>query len=162
MPPLLTTQPEETLENPHFQTHPAAWHHPEPMQTFLRRLPVDKPSTAAIGPWLWVGNPQTTARLLAQRQREDVPAFIAGAKVLLTAFSARKGEIEAVNPGKAAGTLTKHVRPYREELEDGLVDLAVETATTSGKWMLFPAPADLARTWRLVAEATAAGRLGPL
>ncbi|CZT14256.1 uncharacterized protein RCC_00231 [Ramularia collo-cygni] len=33
---------------------------------------------------------------------------------------------------------------------------------TSGKWMLFSNPSDLARVWRIVATATADGKLGPV
>ena len=39
--------------------------------------------------------------------------------------------------------------------------MAVKTSTTCGKWMLFPSDDDYPRAWRLVAEATAEGKLGP-
>jgi hypothetical protein len=40
--------------------------------------------------------------------------------------------------------------------------MAVKTGTTCGKWMLFPNDDDYPRTWRLVAEATAEGKLGAI
>ena len=84
-----------------------------------------------------------------------------GATSLLHAFTVQKLKITAANPEKAPATITRYTKPYRETLEDDLIDLAVQTATTCGKWMLFPSLIDLARTWRLVVEATAEGKLGP-
>ena len=42
-----------------------------------------------------------------------------------------------------------------------MLTLAVKTSATCGKWMFFPEPSDLDRYWRVVAEATADGSLGP-
>ena len=52
--------------------------------------------------------------------------------------------------------------PYRDQLEVDLLNTAKTFGVTSSKWMLFPKLDDLPRVWRLVAEATAAGKLGPV
>ncbi|GAB7366313.1 hypothetical protein MBLNU230_g8113t1 [Neophaeotheca triangularis] len=50
--------------------------------------------------------------------------------------------------------------PFLKQLQDDLLEAAVERSVTCGKWMLFPNQDDLPRYWRVVAEATAEGRLG--
>lgn len=79
---------------------------------------------------------------------------------LLDAFSAERVKLEEAIPDKAPAIITKKLRPYKEQLESNLLSLAVKTSTTCGKWMLFPADDDYPRFWRLVAEATAEGKLG--
>ena len=95
------------------------------------------------------------------RAKTDVAAFETDGTKLLQAFSAQKAKIESAKPDAPPGTITRLMRPYKEQLEDDLIALAVKTATTCGKWMLFPGPDDLPRYWRLVAGATAEGKLGP-
>lgn len=81
--------------------------------------------------------------------------------MLLEAFFAQKVKIESSKPDAPPGTITRLMRPYREQLEDDLVTLAVKTATTCVKWMLFPGPDGSPRYWRVLAQTTAEGRLGP-
>jgi hypothetical protein len=69
--------------------------------------------------------------------------------------------LEQQNLGKAVGTITRKMGPYRDQLEIDLLNTATRHFLTSGKWMLFPTSDDLPLVWRLVAEATAAGKLGP-
>ncbi|KAK4539572.1 hypothetical protein LTR36_010849 [Oleoguttula mirabilis] len=151
----------EMLDDRHFEGHRDAWQQNETVKDFLRRLPVDDPKTGLVGPWLWVGNPKISRRLKDHLQKTDTHAFIEGASALFEAFTTQKDMIEAATLSKVPATITKNVKPYKEQLEDALISLAVQTATTCGKWMFFPAPDDLPRTWRLIAEATAAGKLGP-
>lgn len=142
--------------------HPAAWQQDETIDDFLKRLPVADPGTANVGPWLWVGNPQISWSQKKHAEKEDVEAFVEAGEELLEAFLKRKSKTEAENPDKAPATITRYMRPYRDQLEEDLLRAAVETGTTCGKWMLFPGSSDLPRYWRLVAEATSQGKLGPV
>ncbi|KAI6914582.1 hypothetical protein KC334_g576 [Hortaea werneckii] len=141
---------------------PAVWQSgAEDILTFLRRLPVEDPLTNRVGPWLWIRDPGRVRKELEVQKKTDLTSFARGANALLEAFKSQETQIKSTMQDKAQATITKKLKPYREQLEDDLVKLAVDSGITSGKWMLFPSPDDLPRTWRLVAEATAADKLGP-
>ncbi|KAK3669896.1 hypothetical protein LTR78_010207 [Recurvomyces mirabilis] len=140
---------------------PSAWQPHEPVLDFLRRAPVMNQATANLGPWLWVHSPRLPSHHVQQQQKTDTASFQDGGTQLLRAFKDQEAKIETSNPNKAVGIITRYLRPYREQLEDDLLQLAVSTHTTCGKWMLFPTIDDVARVWRVVAEAAAAGKLGP-
>lgn len=57
-------------------------------------------------------------------------------------------------------TLARQLAPLRHTLQQDLLAAAKFARCTSGKWMLFPAPADVDRVWGLVATGTARGELG--
>ncbi|KAI6803518.1 hypothetical protein KC361_g700 [Hortaea werneckii] len=141
---------------------PAVWQsETEDILTFLRRLPVEDPLTNHVGPWLWVRDPGRAEKEHEVQKRTALASFIGSANTFLEDFKGQEIKIKSIMQDKAPATITKKLKPRREQLEDDLVKLAVESGTTYGKWMLFPPPVDLPRTWRLVAEATAAGKLGP-
>ena len=150
----------EFLEDDRFDGVRSAWQRNETVDAFLKRAPVMDPETANLGPWLWVGNPKPMRRHAKHEAKTDVAAFTAKGKQLLETFSAQRAQFERSMPDAAPGTITRKMRPYKEQLEDDLLALAVQTSTTCGKWMLFPSPDDYPRFWRLVAEATVAGTLG--
>jgi hypothetical protein len=143
------------------QGHESAWQQNEPILSFLRRLPIAEPSTVSVGPWLWVPSPQQKRSWLAQEAKFDKDAFEETALALLASFLKQRTILEAQNQGKAPATITRKMNPYRDVLEENILSTAVKHGVTSGKWMLFPLLPDLPRTWRTVAEATAAGKLGP-
>lgn len=130
----------------------------ETVLEFLRRLPVEDPETANVGPWLWVRCPK---ELQEWGPSHDLEAFFETAGPLLEGLLEQRRIIEQQNPGKAVGTITRKMGPYRDQLEIDLLNTATKHSLTSGKWMLFPMSDDLPLVWRLVAEATAAGKLGP-
>lgn len=135
----------------------SSWQQRETIPEFLRRLPVADPATARVGPWLWV----RCSRELQAFNEEDLEAFMGAAEPLLGALIEQRSIIEQQNPGKAVGTITRKLGPYRLQLEVDLLNAAMKNGLTSGKWMLFPKSDDLPRVWRQVAEATAEGKLGP-
>jgi hypothetical protein len=140
-----------------------SWQPHETILEFLRRLPVADPNTARVGPWLWV---RCSSQLQDRANDKDLNSFLETATPLLEGLLKQRVIIEQQNPGKAVGTITRKLGPYRDQLEvDQLeVDLfntATKHGVTSSKWMLFPKLDDLPRVWRLVAEATAEGKLGP-
>ena len=45
---------EDLVSSNASQGNPSSWQHSETVVDFLRRLPVDHPATADVGPWLWV------------------------------------------------------------------------------------------------------------
>jgi len=130
----------------------------ETILEFLRRLPVADPDTARVGPWLWVRCPK---ELQDWGRSHDLAAFMEAADPLVEGLLKQRKLVEQQNPGKAVGTITRKMGPYRDQLEIDLLNTATTHGLTSGKWMLFPMSDDLPLVWRLVAEATAAGKLGP-
>lgn len=130
----------------------------ETILEFLRRLPVADPATACVGPWLWVRCPK---ELQEWGRSGDLAAFLETAGPLLDSLLEQRRIVEQQNPGKAVGTITRKMGPYRDQLEVDLLNSATRRGLTSGKWLIFPASDDLPLVWRRVAEATAAGELGP-
>lgn len=144
-----------------FKDHPAAWQQSETIESFLHRIPVEDAATAQVGPWLWVGRPTVSHAHSLRKKPEETDTFITAGVELLQAFDLQRGKVEGDNSGKVAATITRKLAPHRDQLESDLLTLAVKMGTTNGKWMLFPSPSDLVRVWRIVASATAAGKLGP-
>lgn len=134
-----TLQPDETVDH------------------FLKRLPVADPETANTGPWLWVHDRDRNKH----HDRSDTDSFKDQGEALLNAFVKQRSTIEAQHPGMAPAGITRKMAPYRDQLVDDLRSAAVDSGVTCGKWMLFPKSADLPRCWRIVAEATSHGKLGP-
>lgn len=130
----------------------------ETILEFLHRVPVGNPATAHIGPWLWV---RSAKELQDWGQSDDLAAFLETAEPLLDGLLERRRIVEQQNPGKAVSTITRKMGPYQDQLEIDLLNTATNHGLTSGKWMLFTMSNDLPRVWCLVAEATAAGKLGP-
>jgi hypothetical protein len=130
----------------------------ETVLEFLRRLPVAYPATADVGPWLWVQCPRELRNF---KPHKDLGAFIEVAGPLIDGLLKQRTIIEQQNPGKAVGTITRKMSPYRDQLQVNILNAATKHDLTSGKWMLFPKLDDLPRVWRRVAEATAEGKLGP-
>lgn len=143
-----------------FKGQPGAWQQSETVTEFLRRMPVTDPKTVTLDGWLWVGNPCVRRSQDDHRRGQDLTAFEAGGTTLLEKFEVQQAETERAAHGKAQATITRRLRPLREKLESDLLTLAVKTGVTCGKWMMFPTSNDLPRFWRLVVEATVAGKLG--
>lgn len=151
----------DLVENHCTNGDPACWQKGENVVDFLRRAPVADQATADLGPWLWVHSAMIPYQHKKRHEGTDVPALRERGELLLAAFGKQQSIVESQNEGKAPATITRKITPYREQLEDDLLGLAVNTSTTYGKWMLFPGLEDLPRYWRIVAEATSQGRLGP-
>ena len=150
------------LNDDRFRGVPSAWQQNETVDAFLNRAPIMDPRTALLGPWLWVGNPQIKRSQSKHERQANIDAFIEGGEQLLAEFSAQETKFEQSLPDKPPATITRKLRPYKEQLENDLHALAVKTSLTSGKWMLFPSDEDYPRCWRLVVEGTVEGRLGIL
>jgi hypothetical protein len=127
----------------------------ETLDTFLARLP---PSTTTItsGPWIWIANPLSPQRPL----QIDVAGVKTSGNELLEEYMNRKAKLEAENPGKPPGSMTRILKADREWLEKSILDLAKSKGMTNGKWMLFPFSDIVDETWRKVAKATLEGALG--
>ncbi|KAM0718031.1 hypothetical protein Q7P37_006363 [Cladosporium fusiforme] len=159
--PPVAKEANDLVLNTAFEGQSAAWQHNETVLEFLRRLPVDEPATARVGPWLWVGSKMIKQHWKRSKPAERLSTFMAETEPLLDGLMQQRATIEQQNPGKALGTITRKMGPYRDQLQIDLLKNATRTGVTSGKWMLFPKPDDLHRVWRQVAEATADGKLGP-
>lgn len=126
----------------------------ESIPEFLKRLPPYTTQQSEIGPFIWILNPY------APPSAGKIAAFKAAGSIILDDLTARKASLEASMKGKAKSTITKKYIPLRLAAEQAILKAAQEAGVTDGKWMLFPMPEDVNRTWRIVAEATAKGELG--
>jgi hypothetical protein len=151
-----------TVKVDYFKDHAAAWQQDESVQDFLSRLPVNDPSSAQVGHWLWVGSPATPRIHAERRELEDTDAFIGRAQTLLDDFRLERGKVERDHPDKVAAVISRKMSSHRDRLESDLLSLAIETGTTCGKWMLFPKTAELSKVWAIVAAATADCKLGTM
>ncbi len=123
---------------------------------FLARCPPLTTHMANLGPWIYIGNPQTNFR----HTNEDRQGFMVRGCEVLQDFDSVKAGIEASMAGKAKTTITRKLTPLRKRVQTDLLAAAQEKGCTSGKWMLFPSPDHVNSSWSLVATATANDELG--
>ena len=144
---------EPELYNPYEGDEMAKQRH-EPLLDFLNRL---KPSITplSLGPWIWIVYPH------AKRcGKSDIAGFKQEGHRLLENFASQRRSLQARNPEKHAGAITRMMRAARDLLEEDIVKLARAKNLMNGKWMLFPSPSHLDEVWSKVAKATHAGTLG--
>lgn len=155
------TQPASTTRrrrddphNPYEDLH-TAYQLNETVSEFVARLP---PSTTNVstGPWLWVADPYSTAH----ESSGDVGSFKQLGYGLLEEFTSRKQKMEEASSGKAAGLITRKLKPDRDWLEQSILSLAKEKKVTHGKWMLFVFPNKVDAVWKTVVQGTIEGKLG--
>ncbi|KAK5168639.1 uncharacterized protein LTR77_005948 [Saxophila tyrrhenica] len=151
-------QVEAEVSSDRFYGEPSAWQQRETITEFMRRAPVTDPETAMLGPWLWVRNPIMKPKW---QKQADVDAFVETGIPLLQGLLKQRTKMETTYSSVGPATITRKMGPYRDQLENNLLALAVKTGTTCGKWMLFPSNEEYPRFWRVIAEATAESRLGP-
>ncbi|KAI9816495.1 MAG: hypothetical protein M1827_001627 [Pycnora praestabilis] len=128
----------------------------ETVSEFLNRLPALTTQCSEIGSWIWIANLYSERRPL----QEDLAALTTKGKALLEGFLERKRAVEGEMEGRPKATVRRRLGAERKALEEGLVDVAVETGCTSGKWMLFPMPPHVPRIWSLIAHAVSTNDLG--
>ncbi|EMC95940.1 hypothetical protein BAUCODRAFT_509737 [Baudoinia panamericana UAMH 10762] len=154
----INTVVEDHSRDNELDCDPSCWQHrTETINAFLNRGPVAEPSTAVLGPWLWVSNPSPNRQISSQ---VNVTAFVEQGARILSRINNPKIDSQAEEV-EVYRKPTKRQLTLRAQLEDELIELAVKTDTLCGKWMLFPSQDDLQQTWQLVSEATSQGKLGP-
>lgn len=153
---------DQTLYN-RLEGIPTARQLDETVDEFLKRLP---PRTTFTGDWIWVTCPILKGKGKAAESRHAPELEVSPeqmmnrARALLSQFAAEKERLVSANPNSIQSTITRKLGPLRERLKEDILDLAVVSGVTNGKWMLFPKPEDVNRVWKLVAEAVVDGRLG--
>ncbi|KAK5259004.1 hypothetical protein LTR20_008862 [Exophiala xenobiotica] len=159
------SEQEEVKPHNYYEGQELAKQLAESLADFLKRLPPST-TTTARGPWIWIANPypslqrNSAGKRVTDPESQDVAAFRQLGTRLLEDFSSRKEEVEAKNPGKAPGTITRILRPDRIGLESAIRDLARQKNVTCGKWMLFPHASDVDWAWSVVARGVWEGKLG--
>ncbi|KAL8695403.1 MAG: hypothetical protein Q9218_000162 [Villophora microphyllina] len=143
------------LYNP-YEGHISGRQLTESVEDFLERLPPLTTRVSPDCPWIYVANPHARSRPTDR----DGAGFTSAAEALLQEFAKKREAIETQMGGKAKGSITRKLTPLRQRLEEKLLSLAKETHFTSGKWMLFPYPADVNSQWAIVATAVVNGELG--
>jgi hypothetical protein len=128
----------------------------ETVADFLTRLP---PSTTTIltAPWLWICNPYPP---ICPSATEDIATFKQLGLTRLETFLKLREDIEASNPTRTAGVITRMMKSDRDDLESDLIGLAKRHGVTNGKWMLFPTESNVNIVWGLVCNAVWEGKLG--
>ncbi|KAI5209898.1 DUF1917-domain-containing protein [Aureobasidium subglaciale] len=135
----------------------------ETVDEFLKRLP---PRTTVTGNWIWItcpiikGKGKVTEYRHAPESEESPQQMAECANALLSQFAAEMERVTDANLGSAQSTITRKLGPLRDQLKEDILDLAVASGVTNGKWMLFPSPDSVNRIWKLVAEAVVDGKLG--
>ena len=150
--------PSKTILRNPFEGEAAAKQLSESMDDFLHRLPPSKSTSADVGPWIWVANPHVEHHPVQQ----DLAGLIEQGTKLLNGYDTFRVQVQKEMQGKAPSVITRKLTPKRKALEADLRDAALNCKVTSGKWMLFPSSDKLDRTWKIVAEATANGKLGSM
>jgi hypothetical protein len=138
-----------------YQGREDAWQSHETIDNFVSRLPVS--SSEWVGPWLWVANPYADRKAEPEVRNHE---FAEQGPQLLENYLQHKQQITDGNPGMVQGTITRKLKPARDELKDDILSLARSTGMVCGKWMLFPHETDATGVWKRVALATIENKLG--
>lgn len=157
--PSLTPPPPPPPSSAPFNPYaddPAAYQLHETISEFIDRLRPSTSTLATAGPWIWIANPHSRARLTDA----DVGGFKQLAHRLLEKFMQHRRSLEEAHPDKPASSITRMLKADREDLELNIVNLAKSHHLTTGKWMIFPLPRDVDAVWSAIATATREGRLG--
>lgn len=128
----------------------------ESIPDFLSRLPPFTTTVSTIGPWIWIANPSSDDRPL----NHDLAGFRKAGQGILDDLSVALAATQAELKANPTASLARQLTLTRSRATERILAAAKHHAVTSGKWMLFPTPADVNSVWRLVATATASGHLG--
>lgn len=115
----------------------------QPIEEFLKDF---IPSSGNIdSPWIWCAN------FYADRQEQDVASFTQVGGRLLEDFKENLPKL---------GKSYSKIAAARKKLQEDIVATARKFKVNSGKWMLFPSPGIVDKTWAAVVRGTSDGRLG--
>ncbi|RVX74781.1 hypothetical protein B0A52_01058 [Exophiala mesophila] len=161
--PPVACQAEPKKPQNYYEGIPTAKQLSETVPAFLKRLdPVTTQRTnGSSGSFIWIANPYPApSPSHNQTDTGDVAGFKKAGFDILNAYRQRKEEVQASNPSRAPGAITRMLRQLRPQLEQDLIRVAKEHHVMHGKWMLFPETSDVGRVWAIVAHATWDGKLG--
>jgi hypothetical protein len=127
----------------------------ESVDKFLQRVPVADKRCAQLGPWPWIDAPKTSPP-----REPSVREFVQGGARLLKAYDDDRAEVERRCTGQKSAVVTRKLKSHRDRLKIDLLNLAIASSTTCGKWMLFPTVNEVSHDWQVIAKATAEGKLG--
>ena len=109
----------------------------ETVDDFLKRLPPTDPSSAVVGPWLWIVNPEPNHKG-KDSDREDADRgasaeWGARCKALLDDYQAEEAKINKTMEGKALASITRKLTPQRKKLREDLLRASEEERCVCGK-----------------------------
>ncbi|KAF2101955.1 DUF1917-domain-containing protein [Rhizodiscina lignyota] len=153
-----TTTVMDTDLHSGFEGWPHARQLSESVPEFLKRV---HPLDISWAPyfWIWIANPYSPAE--GSEDHSDISKLEEEGERLLDSYRSHRASLQADNPEKPAGSITRMLKPERDALKQNIEDLAIECKVLSGKWMLRPKGNNVPRVWRLVCEAISENRLGP-
>lgn len=117
------------LYNP-WEGNEDAWQLGETISDFTKRLPVL--GSSHVGPWIWIANPYADRRRSSDPEQHDA-SFVQLAVRMLKEFVSKKDALTATHPEMAPGTVTRTMKPHRDQLKDDILELAKERKMTCGK-----------------------------
>lgn len=107
-----------------------AWQLGETISDFTKRLPVL--DSSHIGPWIWIANPYADRNCNSEPEQHDA-SFVQLAVRMLKDFTSKKDALTSTHPEMAPGTVTRTLKPHRDQLKDDILKLAKERKMTCGK-----------------------------
>ena len=151
-----TRSPWKELSNK-YEDVPAAKQSSESLESFLSRLiPSKTDILTAPGPYIRIANPYSKGRITDS----DIAGLKEEGQVFLDNYQQQRAELEHKHPNKTASSIINLLKPQQATLESSLQSLAKAKHFISGKWMLFPSPEMVDKTWADIARSTWNGRLG--
>ncbi|KAK6377442.1 hypothetical protein LTR64_000823 [Lithohypha guttulata] len=106
--------------------NPAALQLGESVDDFLKRL---VPSSGATGePWIWCANFSAE-----HGEASDLASYRQIGTGLLDQYSAKRNELESIQPAKTAGIITRMLGPYRDKLREDIIQTG--KIAPNGYWM---------------------------
>lgn len=115
----------------------------QPIEEFLNEF---VPSSGRIdSPWIWCAN------FHAGKQEQDVASFTQLGSRLLESFKENLSKLGRNNAKIAAA---------RRKLQEDIFGTARKCNVKAGKWMLFPTPGIVDKSWAAIVRAVVDGRLG--
>jgi hypothetical protein len=107
-----------------------AWQLGETISDFTKRLPVL--DSSHIGPWIWIANPYADRNCNSEPEQHDA-SFVQLAVRILKEFTSKKDALTSMHPEMAPGTVSRTLKPHRDQLKDDVLKLAKERKMTCGK-----------------------------
>jgi len=144
----------------------------ETVNEFLERLPPATTQIHGVFPFICVANPyvqhqgcsSTGAETLIYEGPPDYDGargdFVTQGRKFLEKLSNLRAQIEKDRSGQSHTIIKSELNIQKNRIVQEILDAAVETRCTSGKWMLFCSPHEVNAVWAVVAHKTVNNDLG--
>ncbi|KAF7918731.1 uncharacterized protein EAE97_011826 [Botrytis byssoidea] len=163
---LANPESKATLYNP-YAGQACAWQLDESIDDFLRRMPPRSTEVTPSTPWIYVTNPfRKVPKGTAVNdeappgEHSDWARCVTEGNRLLDELITIRNTIEKENPKKSTVAIDRMINKEKEILVQKILDTAIDSGCTSGKWMIFSPPSEVDEIWAAIAKATSTNSLG--